>query len=864
MPFIKSHYYRRLLLILGVFAFCATGESSLAKAQSDTSGRMDSISIPSPKTAKGNGGLDKPIDYKATDSIIFDLKNNKVFLFNEAELEYGSIHLTANYIEVNIGKKEIFARGGFDSNGHYTHLPVLKDGDDNYTADSMRYNSGSKKGRVYGLRLVQDEAYIHLSKVLKLEDGSFVGEHGKITTCNEDHPHFYFNTNKIKVIPNNKVFFGSANLVVEDIPTPLAIPFGLAPIKKGRRNGILFPGYGYNQANKSFYLQNFGYYTGLGPNMDLTLSSDAYLNGDLRIGVSTNIVKKYKYRANLGVNGSWFGNGIEVTSPEFKRNLDFSIRGDFGFDSKFLPGTVLNGNLNIQTGNYNKLNSRSIGGLAQNQYNSGINYGRNFFKNRLNLTASARHSQNTADHSFRLELPSVSIGLPGVTPFGKTKSNNFIKQMRFSYNLNFNNILNTKDTLLFSKRGKEEFKNMQNGISHSLPISTNFKMLKGILNISPSVNYTELWYFKSVIKSLDTNDKVQSRDTSGFWRLSKWGVNTSITTNIYGTYLGIKRGKLRAIRHTITPTVSIGYNPGIDPTKKGWTKTYKDTGSLHPTQTYNIFEKGIFGSYNQVENGYIGFGINNNLQAKKVVSKDSTGKEQLEKVNLIDALSINGSYNMLADSFKFSDIAMRMNTVLMKIFNISMNASFSPYAYNTNKQRVNELSWKYNKKPVQFQNFGVSLNTNLNPETFRKKKPQTTTSKSFSEEDKAELADVKKSPDNYYNFNIPWTISLRYIADYNNLAMGKDRLSNHRISFSGDLNITPEWKIGYSSGYDLKRKELSSSQITVTRNLHCWMIDFSWIPSGYGKQWVFTLRPKSGLLQDLKLNKRAYSNPAFF
>ncbi|MCC7297353.1 MAG: LPS-assembly protein LptD, partial [Bacteroidia bacterium] len=569
--------------------------SSLAMAQTDTSALLDTVKINNPATSKTKGGLDKPIDYKATDSIIFDIKKNKVYLFRDAQLHYGGIDITAYYIEVDLNRKEIFAKGGLDSNWKFSYFPVLKDGEESYVADSMRYNSNSKKGRVYGLRLVQEEAYIHLEKVLKQEDGSFVGQHGKITTCSEDHPHFYFNANKIKVVPNDKVYFGSANLVVEDVPTPLAVPFGLAPIKKGRRHGILFPGYGYNQANQSFYLQNLGYYTGLGENMDLAISTDAYFNGDIRVGLNTNFVKKYKYRGSFGINASRFGNGIEITDSLFKRNLDFNIRGDFSFDNKFLPGTTLNGNVNIQTGNYNKLNSRNINSFAQNQFNSGINYGRNFFKNKLNLSTAVRHSQNTADHSFRLELPSVSIGLPGITPFGNTRSNNFIKQLRFSYNLNFNNILNTKDTILFSSKGKDEFKKLQNGISHSLPISTNFKMFKGILNISPSVSYSELWYFKSNVRSISPEGKIEDKDTVGFGRLSKWGFNTGISTNIYGTYQEIKTGKLRAIRHTITPTVSVGYNPEIDPTKRGWMRSYKDTTKGKDTFIqYNIYEKGIY------------------------------------------------------------------------------------------------------------------------------------------------------------------------------------------------------------------------------------------------------------------------------
>lgn len=865
MPFPGSSNYLRLLLI-HIIVMCGISICfNAAMAQVDASGSLDSTGT-DPKTTSvkaAKGSLDKPINYNATDSIIFKIKENKVYLFRDAEIHYGDIHLSAYYIEVDLSKKEIFATGGRDSSGNYTYLPVLKDGDESYTADSMRYNSESKKGRVYGLKLVQEEAYIHLSKVLKQPDGSFVGQKGKITTCNEDHPHFYFNASKIKVIPNNKVYFGGANLVVEDVPTPLAVPFGIAPIKKGRRNGILFPGYGYNQANKSFYLQNLGYYRGLGPYADLTLTTDAYLNGDLRLGASSNIVKRYKYRSNLGFNISRFGNGAELTSPQFRHNVDFGIRGNFAFDPKYIPGTVLNGDINIQTGNFNRLNSRSITSLAQNQFNSGINYQRNFLANRINLSAAARHSQNTADRSFRLEMPSVSLGVPSLTPFAASSAPKVLKQMRMSYNMNFNNILNTKDSILFSQRGWDEFKNLQNGISHSLPINTNFKMFNGILNFSPSFNYSETWYFKSTRQFLlnDTGE-LQKVDSAGFYRLNHWSVATGMNTNIYGTFTDLKMGKLRAIRHTISPNITFGYNPEISPEKKGWIRSFKDTSRADSIVKYNVFEKGIFGASGRSESGYIGFGINNNLQAKRVASVDSAGKEKLTPVNLIDVLSINGSYNFLADSFQWSDIRAGLNTVLFKLVNISMGANFSPYAVNDKKQRIRDFAWKKDRELLHFKNFNTSINTSINPETFGVKKPSK--SEDSSNEDDPEMRDIRNHPENYINFNIPWSLSVNYIVEINNDALLKtDRLSTHRFAFSGDISITPEWKIGYTTGYDFVRKEITPSQFNVSRNLHCWQIDFQWIPSGYGKQWIFTLRPKAGLLQDLKLNKRTFSNPAF-
>lgn len=841
------------------------GNAGKLAAQNIQSEKKDS-SIQNIGGNPNSSGLDKPIDYKATDSIIFLIKKNKVYLYKNAEILYGTMNLHAYFIEVDLTKKEIFATGGIDSTGKYNFLPVLKDGDDTYTADSMRYNSKTKKGRVYGLRLVQDEAYIHLDRVLKQSDGSFVGTDGKITTCNEDHPHFYFNARRVKVVtkPKNKVFFGPTNLVVEDVPTPLFVPFGLAPVNKGRRNGILFPNPGFNPGNQTFFLQNLGYYTGLGPYADLTISSDAYFNGDLRLGVASNILKRYKYNANFSVNASWFGNGSEITSPTFERKLDFNLRGGFGFDSKFLPGTTLNGNVNIQTGNFNKLNSRSINSFAQNQFNSGINYGRNFFKNRLNFSASARHSQNTADKSFRLEMPSISMGVPSITPFGKmTRDIQILKQTRLSYNFTYNNVLNTSDTLLFKEGGRAELKKIQSGMAHSLPISTNFKLFKGILNFSPSFNYNENWYFKSKIQSADTAGKTLYKDSGGFFRMSRWGVSTSMNTNIYGTLKNLKIGKLRALRHIITPSVSVGYNPEINPDKMGITRTYINHTLTDSVVKYNLYD-GIYTPFSQQKSAYLGFGINNNLQAKRAGSLDSNGKEKLDPpVNIIDGFRINGSYNFLADSMNWSSLRFDFNTMLLKLFNIHMDASYSLYGLNDKRKLIKEYAWQTDHQLLTYQNFNATLNTRLSPETFKKKKAEP--DKHLSKEEEQELKDIQKTQENYIDFKLPWSVALNYYFTYDNLALNpKDRVSAQRVSVSGDFNITPEWKIGYSTGYDFKHKEIASSEFRISRNLHCWQLEFHWIPSGIAQRWTFTLRPKSGLLQDLKLNKKNSSNPAYF
>ncbi|MBM3920403.1 MAG: LPS-assembly protein LptD [Sphingomonadales bacterium] len=817
-------------------------------------------SIATPKS-----DLDNPIVYKSADSIWFNIRKNKVYLYKNASIEYGDMNLSAHFIEIDLTKKEIFAKGGPDSAGKYSDLPILKDGSDNYKADSIRYNSKSKKGRVYGLRLTQDEAVIHLNKVMKQDDGSFIGQSGKITTCNEDHPHFYFNASRIKVIPNNKALFGAANLVVEDVPTPLAVPFGIAPLKKGQRNGILFPGYGYNQFNKSFYLQNFGYYLGLGEHADLTLTTDAYLNGDLRFGVSSNMIKRYRYRSNFGLGASWFGNGTERSNPAFKRNLDLSIRGNFGFDPKYLPGISLNGDINIQTGNFNRLNSRDINTISNQQFQSSVNFGKTFFQNKVNFTAAARHSQNTANRDFRLELPSINLGVSSLTPFERKNSsgNRWYEQLRLSYNMQFSNVINTKDTILFSRDYKKALEKTQSGISHSLPINTNIKLLKGIVNMSPSFNYRETWYLKATDQFMDDTGKIQTKEENGFFRINNWDFNTGFTTNIYGTFQRTNAKKIKAIRHTITPTISMGYQPTISAALRGWERNYTDTaGKL---VRYNRFEKGIYGGgQSQSESGYVGIGVNNNLQGKKVVSTDSNGKEKLEKFNLIDQLSFNTRYNLAASKFKWNDVSANFNTTLKKNINITARSAFSLYQKDSLLKNVQRFLYEDKKTPLRMRSASMSISTRFGPEMFRKKPENTAIQNKENGEDQ-EKKDIVNRPDEYFHFDIPWNIALTYVFDYNAEAKTTSlRVGSNRINISGDLSITPEWKIGYTTGYDLHNKEIASSQFTVSRNLHCWQIDFNWVPSGFAKQWTFSIRPKSGMLQDMKLNKRAFFNPVMF
>ena len=842
---------------IGIFLAITIPANAQTKQKTDSlSIKKDSSIVQVPKKKS----LESIVSFKAKDSMSLDFSSKLVHLYNKAEILMDETNLNSYYIEVNLTNKELFATGGIDSNKKYIDKPLLKDGGDKYTADSMRYNSQSKKGKVFGLTLAQDEAHIQLGTVLKQKDGSFTGVNGKITTCDDPHPHFYLHASKLKVIPNNKALFGPANLVFQGIPTPLFLPFGLAPLKKGQRNGILFPSLGFNSANSSYYLQNFGYYMGLGKYSDIQISTDAYFNGDFRMGLQTQYFKRYKFRGTLALQYSRFGNGQEVTSPQFDRNTDFSIRSQFNLDPKLYPGITFNGNINIVTGGFNKRNSRDLNSLANNQFTSSINYGTNLFKNKVNLSMSARHTQNTSTHDFNLELPSVNISVSSLTPFATKNGSNtkWYEQIRLSYNGSMVNRINTKDTVIFSDNYGQAFNSMVNGMRHSIPISTNIKVFKGAINLTPSMNYAENWGVKSIVKSYDPVTKqVITKDSQGFVRQNGYNFSANAQANIYGTFSNLKIGKLRAIRHTMSPSVGFSYVPEINPLTNG-TRQYRD--SQNKLINYSAFEKNPMGILTQGKGGYLNFGLNNNLQGKKVSKIDSAGKEKTEKFNIVDQLSLNASYNLTADSFKWSDIRASFNTVIFKQIRINSGANFSPYQISEKGRLLKNYNISNGGNLARLRSVDFNINTRLSADMF-KKKP--TTQPKVEPGEETELENIKKRSYDYYDFNIPWSINFAYMWRYNAEELNPLRKVNtNSITISGDINLTEEWKIAYQSGYDFKLGKMSGSQFSVIRNLHCWQIEFQWIPVGYAKQWVFTLRPKSRLLQELKLNKRYYSNPA--
>ncbi len=816
-----------------------------------------------PTTKKSSNSLEATVNYKCTDSLHFKVKNRQTIMYKAVDINYEKINLKADYVEVDFKKNQVFAKGLPDSTGKLRGTPVFTEGDQSFKSTTLSYNYKTRKGVIEKVITQDGEGYLHGERVKKMPDDVVYQRKGMYTTCNAEHPHFAFKFNKAKVIPGDKIISGPAYLTIQDVPTPLLIPFGYFPNKKNQRSGIIIPTYG-ESANRGFYLERGGYYWAINDYLDLTLTGDIYTRGSWRVNPQFRYAKRYKYSGNLDLAIARNVSG-EPGDPGYFNNRDFSIRWSHRQDPKARPNSNFSANVNIVSNKYNKYNPGQMNDYFSNTFQSSISYQTRIGDN-YNLTINANHSQNTSDKSVNISLPQITFTANRFTPFkrknpvGRTR---WYENISISYSANAENRISTYDSLLFKP---QTLKKMKNGVRHSIPISSSVKILKH-LNLTNSININERWYFQTINKYwVDTTGQaggntpggyVQTDTVYGFKAAHDFTLSSSLNTRLYGMY-SFKYGPVKAIRHVMNPSVSFSYNPDFSSPFWGYYKQYQKDAQGNMAQ-YSIFEGGIYGSPPTGKAGRISFSISNNLEMKVRNRKDTlTG---MKKVALIDNFTISTSYDLTRDSLRWSKVQMSGRTTLFKNLTINYSSSWDPYILDSaGTQNLNQFEWKVNRRFLRLDNtnWNLSLNYSLQGKSAKSGKG---TPPGMSPND-PEYQDYLLYPESYVDFDLPWRLSfaytLNYTANHKYPAYKEEVIRKvvQTLMINGDLSLAPRWKIAFSTGYDFERKKLSQASINIYRDLHCWEMRFNWIPIGYLKSWNFQINVKSAMLQDLKLTKK--------
>lgn len=805
------------------------------------------------------------INHIATDYTIQDAKKRTVTLYNEAQITYTDIDLKAGIIVVDYKNNTLFAKGIIDSTG-YVQRPVFKQGNQESEQDSIIYNFKSKRAIIYGLKTKQGEMYTYGLKTKRENDSTVFIRKIRFTTSDKEIPDYYIATDRAKLVPGKKIIVGTSNLVLADVPTPLFLPFAYFPMTDTSTSGFLIPAFDTGSSQRGIGIQNGGYYFAISDYMDLTVLGDLYSNGSWGTRISSNYNKRYRFNGAIAVNFENIVNGIRGFDSYSKAN-NFNIRWNHSQDAKASPNSRFSASVNMGSSRFfrESLNQFNVAQTQNNTFNSSINYSKTFVGTPFNMSVLLSHQQNTNTQSITMTLPSLTLNMDRIYPFageGGIKKNP-IQKMGFNYNMQGQYLINTTEKDFFTSK---MFETARSGIQHRTSTNTNLKAFK-YFTLSPSVNYEEVWQFDYIQKEYDETKNVIVTDTlRGFKSFREYNFGMSLSTNIYGTF-NFKKGRLKSIRHTFRPSISYSYRPDF---RQRYIQQVQQSADPFDLQEYTVFDQGIYGSPSGGVSNSIGISLNNVLEAK-VAPKDPDSDQEDAKIMLLNNLNFNTAYNFAADSLRWSNVTFNAGTRLIKDkLALNINGSLDPYQVNDLGQRIN----KFNPGIFRLVNASATMNYAISSTDFDKSKKDEKDNKNASgANNPPDVIGANIDPTNrfgrqnttnkpkedtkteLYRAKIPWTLNLVYAVNYTNNGLDPGRVGVHTVGFSGNLDLTPKWKVGYSSGYDFKNGAFAFSRFNFSRDLDSWQFNFNWVPFGTNSSYTFFIGVKSSMLSDLKWDK---------
>jgi hypothetical protein len=830
---------------------------------------LDSLLADSSKVKPPKGDIETTINYSAKDSILANMNNQMVWLYGEAKIVYGDIELEADEIVIDYDAGTLTAHGTRDSLGNRVGYPVFKNGAELYETKDIVYNFKTKRARISEVVTQQDEGFLHAYAAFKNEKNEILSIRNRYTTCNLEHPHFVIRSTKTKAIPKDKIVSGPFYLEFNDIPLPLGFLFGMFPSKRESASGIIFPSYG-EESRRGFNLRNGGYFFDISDYVKLAITGDIYSKGGHAVNVNSNYIKRYKYSGSLTFGYSKnpdTDNKIETSSVSKDYRLTWShspqTKGSGRFSASVNAATATyTRNNNLMYGTQGELSSSNLNNLSR-KLSSNIAYNKRFIGTPFSMGINMRHDQDLISKVVDLTLPSLTVNMTNIYPFQKkTGIVGPLDNLSVSYSMSTSNrvtnnlgripVTSAKDSIapFTAATFPTFFKNGKKGMRHAIPISFSTKVLKHF-TVSPSVNYEEMWYGEQLVWDYnivdgDTLGVIKTDTLHHFNRIANYSFSTSLNTRVYG-YFAFKKGKVKAIRHIMNPSLSFGYTPDFRDNENYFQK-FK-VGNTEYTQSRH--QGFVSGQSDEGHSGSIGFSLGNNLEMKVQDEDDSVAR----KVMLLNNLSLSTSYNLIAEEFALTPVSMSANTnVLDNRLNINLSAVLDPYTFQPGvvngveqEVRIDRLVWK-DFKLGRITSASLAMSTNLNP----KKRSKDTSSRekiANSNLPEGEKNFLLQNPDVYVDFEIPWSLNLSYTMRYSHNLDQKPQVVQS-ITANGTLALSEKWQITYSTGYDVQAKELTTSNFGISRDLHCWTMNLNY------QSYNFRIAVKASVLQDLKLERR--------
>lgn len=865
-------------------------KDSLPPAEDSIARRRDSLRV-ADSTSRADSlflldksSLTRPAFSGAKDSIRQDFSNGqrKMYYWGDVEVSYENIKLKADYMEYDMSTGTVYARGTYDSLAQeWKGQPEMTQGSQTFNMEEVRYNFNTRKARITNMITKEDDGILHGKNIKMMPDKSINITKGKYTVCDLEHPHYYLKLSSAKVVtkPSQKTVFGPAHLVVEDVDLPIGIPFGFIPKRPDRATGLLMPSFGEENA-RGFYLRDAGMYFVLGDYFDMSLTGDYYTLGSWAANLNSRYMVKYKFTGNLAVNYSVDQTG-EKGSTDFFQSKNFGVRWSHSQDSKAHPGTSFSASVNFSSPSNSRYNSHSVSEALQNQISSSISYSKNW-NGKFNLSVNALHSQNSRDSSYAFTLPNITFSVSTFYPFkikNRVGKERFYEKFALGYNTSIQNKINFKA----SEFGEPGFiDKFQNGVAHNFSIKLPDFTLFKYLNVAPNVSYGMNWFFRKSEAYFDpeTNSvKTEMGKQFGtFGATHNYSGSLSMSTRIYGMYNFGKYHKIQALRHVVSPSVSMSFSPEKGKAFNGWrTFNYVDTLGVQKSYDYNIYQGQINSAPGKGKSATMSISLGNNLEAKVRDMKDTTGTGS-KKVKILDQFNFSTGYNFLADSLKMNNVGLSMSTSIFGKLGINGNMNFDPYAINERGQRVNKYNLLETGVPLRLTNVSTSVSYSLSGKGTVK----------GNDGSKSSGGDGGGSgnPADYYrriyyhpltgeyipggwlyytNPNVPWSLNFNYSFSmsrsysYANNQLSKKDKYTQTLGVQGNIQLTPKMSVQAQSGWDFTAMKMTTTQFSFRYDLHCFNISVSWVPSGMYQSYSFLISANAAALADLLRFKKSTS-----
>ena len=844
--------------------------------QTDTS-KLDTTKSNGTNSLKNQQQSDSKIEYSAQDSTKYSKDKSIIHLYGKARVIYQSFELDAEYIRYDSKNNTVFARGAHDSKGRYYGKPIFKmEGQGSSVADSLFYNTKSGKGTVFNTFTEQEGSFFSGGQSKKQPDDEIHVKNTIYSTCNLPHPHFGFFITK-GIVTKNQVITGPVYLEIEDIPLPLGLPFAFFPKPNKKSSGVIIPSFG-EDANQGFFLRDGGYYLGLSDFWDAKLLGTIYTRGSYTASAAANYLKRYKYGGNINLTYASTKLGIEGTAQN-KPQKNFHINWNHSQNPNASPGSTFSAQVDAGTSSYytstaanNTYDPRAI---SNNVLRSSISYTKT--SGIFNFSSNLGASQETQTKTISLTLPQVSLSMSSINPFDSKKrvgEQKWFQKFNVGYSMDGTNTVSTTEDLLFAKGGLKRF---QNGFNHNFNGSLPFNVAK-YFNFTTSASYNEQWHFQTLrqtqLRVLNKPDSIVYDTISGFKRSGEYSASLNLTTKIYNTLQFKKSGKIQAIRHVMTPNFGFSYKPDFSTLSKGYYEElrYQDGTTVNDPQynrakRYSIFQGTRYTGPSEGQMAALNFGLVNDVELKVLAPKDTTGTGT-RKIPIIQGLNINGNYNFLKPAYKLSNLSFSGRSQFTEKIGINFNGNLNPYAvedtvtsYGITKKLVDRYTWQNGRLP-RLTGFGFSFDYSFNPASFKRRAENLdqlengVAKKGMTPEQANQLAAISRDPNAFVDFNIPWNLSFAYSFQYSTAETGLNGMTTNSLTFNGDFNATPKWKVQFNSGYNFETKNLSITSLSIYRDLHCWDMSFQWVPFGTYRSYSVTLKVKASILQDLKLSKQ--------